>query len=137
MRLIDANALIQEIREDSEAYYFNSGAERDNYFAKVDYAIDRVREAPTIEQPCMAVIPPEVIKTLSECVVDAISNIDWKTAIEKFSERKTGQWVESDEPNEKYVCSECGGACWYYDYEGEVAKSKFCPNCGAKMENVV
>lgn len=47
---------------------------------------------------------------------------------------KTGHWIESDIPNEKYTCSECGGACWYYDYHGEVAKSQFCPNCGAKME---
>lgn len=39
IRLIDANALIQEIRECSESYYFNSSAERDNHFAKVEYAI--------------------------------------------------------------------------------------------------
>ena len=46
---------------------------------------------------------------------------------------KKGEWIDSDIPNEKYVCSNCGGACWYYDYEGEVAKSNFCPNCGADM----
>lgn len=49
IRLIDANALIQEIREYSKAYYFNSSAERDNHFAKVDYAIDRISEAPTAD----------------------------------------------------------------------------------------
>lgn len=124
MRLIDANALKEAVKGNGTVLTTEH----------INYLVDT---APTIEQPCMAVIPPEVIKTLSECVVDAISSIDWKTAIEKFSERKTGHWVESNEPNEKYVCSECGGACWYYDYEGEVAKSKFCPNCGAKMENVV
>lgn len=42
-------------------------------------------------------------------------------------------WVESDIPGEKFVCSRCEGACWYYDYEGTVAKSRFCPNCGAYM----
>ena len=52
---------------------------------------------------------------------------------EKAMEQKTGQWIASDILNEKYVCSECGGACWYYDHEGAVAKSKYCPNCGAKM----
>ena len=46
---------------------------------------------------------------------------------------KTGQWIASDISKEKYVCSECGGACWYYDHEGDVAKSRYCPNCGAKM----
>lgn len=45
-----------------------------------------------------------------------------------------GRWVESSIPCEKYVCSECGGACWYYDYQGDVAKSRYCPNCGAKMD---
>lgn len=45
-----------------------------------------------------------------------------------------GRWVKSEIPDEKFVCSECGGACWYYDYEGEVARSRYCPNCGAKMD---
>ena len=48
--------------------------------------------------------------------------------------RKQGRWIESEIENEKYVCSVCGGACWYYDHEGEVEKSNFCPNCGAEME---
>ena len=47
-----------------------------------------------------------------------------------------GTWIESHIPGEKYVCSECGGACWYYDYQGEVAKSRFCPNCGADMRQI-
>ena len=47
---------------------------------------------------------------------------------------KTGHWRVSNIPNEKYVCSVCGGACWYYDYEGDVSKSPYCPNCGARME---
>lgn len=48
--------------------------------------------------------------------------------------RPKGKWIDSDIPSEKYVCSNCGGACWYYDYEGDVAKSRFCPNCGASMK---
>ena len=47
---------------------------------------------------------------------------------------KTGHWIKSNVPNEEYVCSECGGGCWYYDYQADVTKSKYCPNCGAKME---
>lgn len=50
MRLIDADALIQDIRENNRGYYFNSIAEQEVNFAKVDYAIDRISEAPTIEE---------------------------------------------------------------------------------------
>lgn len=52
-------------------------------------------------------------------------------------EVRHGKWEESEIPEEKYVCSVCGGACWYYDYQGELAKSRFCPNCGAKMDGGV
>ena len=75
--------------------------------------------------------------------LDEIKQMDFREAIIKvmamvlpdmdLERSKKGHWEKSDIPNEKYVCSECGGACWYYDYEGTVAKSKFCPNCGAKM----
>lgn len=46
---------------------------------------------------------------------------------------KIGYWKTSDIPNEGYVCSECGGACWYYDARKDVSKSRHCPNCGAMM----
>lgn len=45
-----------------------------------------------------------------------------------------GRWEPSDTPCERFRCSECGGGCWYYDYQRDVAKSRFCPNCGAKMD---
>jgi hypothetical protein len=48
-------------------------------------------------------------------------------------EPKIGHWVKSNVPNEEYVCSECGGACWYYDYQADVVKSRYCPNCGCRM----
>ncbi|MBR2549453.1 MAG: hypothetical protein IKE92_05435 [Clostridiales bacterium] len=51
----------------------------------------------------------------------------------QMQEPKTGHWIKSNIPNEKYICSECGGASWYYDYQGDVAKSRYCPNCGEKM----
>ena len=44
------------------------------------------------------------------------------------------RWEDSEHRDEKYRCSACGGACWYYDYQGAVARSRFCPNCGAKMD---
>lgn len=49
---------------------------------------------------------------------------------------KRGRWEKSDIPNEEYVCSVCGGACWYYGYNGRLGKSRYCPNCGARMEDV-
>lgn len=46
---------------------------------------------------------------------------------------RRGKWIKSEIPCEEFVCSECGGACWYYDVNKNVSKSKYCPNCGAKM----
>ena len=61
-----------------------------------------------------------------------------KRVIEKHEKslenQKHGKWVSSEIPCEKYVCSECGGACWYYDVNKTVSKSSYCPNCGAKMD---
>ena len=45
-----------------------------------------------------------------------------------------GKWIESEIESEKWCCSICGGAAWYYDYEGDIVKSRYCPNCGAKMD---
>ena len=45
-----------------------------------------------------------------------------------------GEWKESNIPCEDYVCSVCGGANWYYGTNGMITLSKYCPNCGAKMD---
>ena len=45
-----------------------------------------------------------------------------------------GKWIKSEIPCEEFVCSECGGACWHYDTNRIVSKSRYCPNCGAKMK---
>ena len=50
-----------------------------------------------------------------------------------YRKAKRGEWVKSQIPGEKYNCSVCGGAAWYYDAFGDVCKSNFCPNCGADM----
>ena len=56
-------------------------------------------------------------------------------AIIRLSNRsRKAQWIKSDIPGEEYRCSKCDGACWYYDFMHDVKKSKFCPNCGAEME---
>jgi len=53
------------------------------------------------------------------------------------SERKTGRWIGYLEPgNENYHCSACGTA-WYPEdlYLGGNDYPKYCPECGAQMEN--
>ena len=64
--------------------------------------------------------------------------IKWRDEVTRaligYRKQSEGEWEVSDIPDEKYVCSVCGGACWYYDYRGELAKSRYCPNCGAKMK---
>jgi len=39
-----------------------------------------------------------------------------------------GRWTEDE------ICSICGGSAWYYDWEQKKSKSRYCPNCGAKMD---
>ena len=53
--------------------------------------------------------------------------------INNRSQRK-GEWIKSNVPGEEYVCSECGGSCWYYDCKANVKRSFYCQNCGAKMD---
>lgn len=47
---------------------------------------------------------------------------------------KKATWKKSDIPGESFICSNCGGSAWCYDHEGIVAKSRYCPNCGSRME---
>lgn len=71
-----------------------------------------------------------------DCVFGrAIDKLDAYEDQEEKEKPSEGTWEKSDIPGEKYVCSVCVGACWYYDCQGDVAKSKFCPNCGAKMKS--
>lgn len=71
------------------------------------------------------------------CVIDAMIDLFIRTirAQKPADVRsvKRGQWIISTIPQEQYVCSQCGGACWYYDYMRELGKSKYCPSCGAYM----
>lgn len=45
----------------------------------------------------------------------------------KLQEPKTGHWIDTDEGFSPCECSECESV--------EFIKSKFCPNCGARMES--
>ena len=60
------------------------------------------------------------------CVEDMIENAP------TIEERKSGEWINvtNDESlDEEYECSVCGYEL-FYSYP-----TKFCPNCGAKMES--
>ena len=59
--------------------------------------------------------------------------------------RKTGRWIKMSDADGTYYCrSECGEELyreWTYDAQFDlfprrtsIAKTKYCPNCGAKME---
>lgn len=52
----------------------------------------------------------------------------------KFSKAEhNGVWLKSEISCEEYVCSECGAPAWYYDVSKCVARSQYCPSCGARM----
>lgn len=86
----------------------------------------------------------EIYSTIPECVVwernptkKRISLMDVKKLlrcdVEITDAAPKGNWKNSPVSCEEYICSVCGGGAWYYDYRGIVAKSPFCPNCGADM----
>ena len=56
-------------------------------------------------------------------------------AIEALQEQKMGKWIS--QVGGGYCCSKCGRYA-LHDIDGKFAllftKSKYCPNCGAKME---
>lgn len=50
-------------------------------------------------------------------------------------EVKHGKWYLLDEcANEGVYCSVCHKKVYKIDYANQKLKSKFCPNCGAKMD---
>ena len=59
---------------------------------------------------------------------------DGDAIIRLSNKSRKAHWIKTDTPGEEYICSKCGGACWYYDFRATVKKSRFCPNCGAEME---
>lgn len=50
--------------------------------------------------------------------------------------RPTGKWIEKEDYNldTYYECSECGAD---YCIEGDILIHKYCPNCGARMVEMV
>ena len=51
------------------------------------------------------------------------------------AEVRHGHWFLLDEcANEGVYCSVCGKKVYRVNYANQKLKSKFCPNCGAKMD---
>ena len=50
-------------------------------------------------------------------------------AVKMMPETRHPKWVRTKNLIISYKCSICG-------YETEVAQMRYCPNCGARMENV-
>ena len=114
MRLIDADALIAEIKNAWDWESLN-----DVSAMTIRDTITDIQNMPTIE----ADIKCEDCKTI----------IALKAALEPV---KTGKWIEiSDEDfASTYKCSVCGEPP-IVDLYSDWVFSNYCPNCGAKMEN--
>lgn len=82
----------------------------------------------------------------TEIITDAIETLkELAKWIEKQTTVKNGHWIE-EQPNtytRRTKCSECDASapfiCVSDDYygsrnHGETRKTKYCPNCGARME---
>lgn len=104
--------------------------------AVIDMAIEALKErAMTREEATQELV--EWIKQMKDHGVPPYSAkykaLDIAIEALQIKSVKHGHWVESEIPNELYVCSNCGGACWSYDYERTIVKSNYCPNCGCVM----
>lgn len=110
MRLIDADALIHEIRN---------------------------RTAHIIFRGCQTMItgkdscnPAEWTRGYEQGVKDVVCKFEFAPTIDA-EPVKRGRWVNvEDRPFMIYACSQCGEK-WGY---GTVIHCHYCPNCGARMD---
>ncbi len=105
LRLIDANALMEDI-ELCRGGMFHSAIEREIHDDKIDFALDAVREAPTVE-------------------AELVRHGRWVMAEYEYFDCSACNWSYyngCDSTKEAKRKLENGD---YY---------QFCPNCGAKMD---
>lgn len=126
--------------------------------AKIDFHCK-----PLKQEPCEDVISRQVVINLIRRCNSALEEpriFDCHNAGVKFEQyvtelqptkpqEKTGHWVEeiTNEGGRKVFCSECGcpppfeyissGDVYSASGYGVINKTKFCPNCGIKMESEV
>ena len=138
MRCIDADALIKDVLDLQNCYNGFS----DTY----DKAciIGLIDEQPTIEPPY------ELDEWCTDCrEYDRERNCcprynqvirDAAAAVKANFTPKQGRWIECDHDKWSgdtfaYRCSECGGA-YHLNIEQVIGVWNYCPNCGARMEEV-
>jgi hypothetical protein len=65
-------------------------------------------------------------------IMDYIDNLPSVTPI-----RPKGHWIKTELPSrDAHECSECGNLAIFDECRNEEMLTDFCPNCGAKMEEV-
>lgn len=82
----------------------------------------------------------ELIKRLRECTAEMNEEKTlWHQAadaIEELEKRKYGKWLWNNHNGFSY-CSCCDAVSPHEDQYGEYCdRPNYCPNCGAKMENL-
>ena len=111
-------------------------------YVRTESVRSTIDNMPTIEMPDMDALKSKIVKRLGirdskyllpseKAIWDVINDAP------TIEERKTGKWIGWLEPgNENYHCSACGTA-WYPEdlYLGGNDYPKYCPECGAQMEN--
>ena len=59
----------------------------------------------------------------------------WKAPVADVVEVKRGEWILLDEcANEGVYCSVCQKKVYKINYANQKMYSKYCPNCGARMD---
>ena len=67
-------------------------------------------------------------------MLDKINSLQSMDTIEKKT-KKHGSWILLDEcANAGVYCSVCHKKVYKTDYANQRIKSKYCPNCGARMD---
>ena len=113
MRLIDADALIDDLKH--------------------DVAVDQ----DSLDYEELTDLNRENIQFDKDCKQNAIDLLQHAPTIEP--QRKTGQWLLEigtylgGHPRFRYHCSVCGNVEEHVYADSKCAN--FCPNCGAEMEN--
>lgn len=82
-------------------------------------------------------IPSADVPTTMTGVIDAIHEAEYRGYMKAAEDRPKGEWIVNM-LNYESICSVCGANESDFIYGTEMwyglGKSKFCPNCGAKMK---
>ena len=124
MRLIDADELLEK----TECLFKDLNSTEDfmgiGYNHGVGDSIAIIKNAPTIN------FPIEQIKWERDIAVEQLNSIGkgLGETMNDVQPVKTGKWIEDSDPLLPPHCSACG------EYALEWVETKYCPNCGARME---